>query len=232
MASGWSFRTAAGKDPVERLLRVKKGVRITEGDALYAGQRQRARILERTARGVDVDEAPFPDYSTKGPYYYYPNGRVGNSRFSDKQQRDAAARLLRKLTPGKTAQERKSVSGVRLTKSGKGLVFESYAGFKRWLGRKGVDLRGPRSPHMLQGIIVKAGGSQAGNRDAEIGVNDKNAPAGELVLGIYGDAAKRATGHNTGDGPGVQRRFFDASVKDVKQMIQDIHTRVKARLGA
>ena len=40
-----------------------------QGDVLYALERVKATILERTARGVDVDGAPFAPYSSKGPYY-------------------------------------------------------------------------------------------------------------------------------------------------------------------
>lgn len=37
----------------------------TEGDILYAMQRLRTRILERTAKGVDVEGRPFAPYSKK-----------------------------------------------------------------------------------------------------------------------------------------------------------------------
>ncbi|MFN3323420.1 MAG: hypothetical protein ACK5AZ_07990 [Bryobacteraceae bacterium] len=238
MASEVGFRSTRGGDPVERILKIRKAIKPTEGDLLYAGQRQRTRILDRTARGVDVDEHPFKPYSEKGPFYYYPNGRVGNSRFTDKQLKDAARRLFRKLTPGLTRKERaKGVEGIRLTRTGRGLVFDSYAAFKKWLGRAGVDLRGPRSPHMLQGIAVKTGNRQFAifGDQAVGGPDDMPNPADELVIGIYGEAAARATGHNKGkendaNATVPQRRFFGASASDAKQMIRDIYQRMRLRL--
>jgi hypothetical protein len=233
MASDVSFRSTRGGDPVERFLEIRKALEPTEGDLLYAGQRQRTRILDRTARGVDVDDHPFRPYSEKGPYYYYPNGRVGNSKFTDKQLKDASRRLLRKLIP-MSRKERAGRTDIRLTRTGRGLVFESYAAFKNWLGRHGVDLRGPKAPHMLQSIMVKAGNKSFGTYgDEAVGPNDRTAPADELLLGIYGDAAERGTGHNTGDnarGHLPKRRFFGASASDAKQMVADIYQRMTIRM--
>jgi len=192
------------------ITRWKAGVRITQADATYALQRQRTRILERTARGVDVDGSPFKPYSTKGPYYYYPNGRVGTSKFSDRQNRAAASRLKRKLQRGSVVSD----GGVKLTKSGKGLRFDSYAAFKRWLGRSVVDLFGPRAPHMLQALVIRVTGS----------------PVTEGRIGIYGAEASRASGHQYGTKRLPQRRFLGASADDRKLVISDVLGRIKARL--
>jgi hypothetical protein len=198
-------------DPAGVITRWKEGVKITQADATYALERQRTRILDRTARGVDVDGAPFKPYSTKGPYYYYPNGRVGTSKFSDRQNRAAASRLKRKLARGSVVSD----GGVKLTRSGKGLRFDSYAAFKRWLGRSVVDLFGPRAPHMLQALVVKIGG----------------APVTEGRIGIYGDEAARASGHQYGTRNLPKRRFLGASTEDLKLVVADILNRIKERLS-
>ena len=222
----WTLRTSSGTDPSQALLKLRKNAQPTQGDVLYAGQRQRTRILERTAKGIDVDESPFAPYSDKGPYYYYPNGSVGNSRFSDKQMKSAAKRLYSKLGKGKPGDGK-----MTLTRSGKGLRFESYAAFKSWMGRSGVDLRGPRAPHMLQAIVVKAGRMMFGSYgDTDVGLTEMPEPADELVIGIYGDAAERATGHNEGGRHLPRRRFFGASASDMKQMARDIYDRIALRL--
>jgi hypothetical protein len=181
-----------------------------EGDLLYAGQRQRARILERTAHGVDVDNVPFVPYSTRGPYYYKPHGRLGASVPLDVERR-SAKRMLRTIAPAMTDRQREE-AGVRLSRTGRSIVFrDGYAGFKRWLGRTTVDLRGPRAPHMLQGITVKVPAERS------------------ILLGIYGPAADRATGHNIGAGHLPRRRFFSASHADLKAMLEDMRVRMRAR---
>jgi hypothetical protein len=93
-------------------------------------------------------------------------------------------------------------------------VFESYAAFKSWLGRSTVDLRGPKAPHMLQGIITKVRG------------------AAELVIGVYGVMAARAQRHNEGDPKRKlpRRHWFAASVADQKKIVLDVYARMKSRL--
>jgi hypothetical protein len=204
------FKSSSGETP-ERVVR-KAAARwmSNESDLLYAGQRQRARILERTARGVDVNESPFAPYSTDRPYYYYPFGRVGRGVPTEAQKR-AAQRMLKKLVPGMSRAEA-AAAGVRLTRSGRGIRFEGgYGAFKRWLGRSTVDLRGPKAPHMLQAIMVKTPW-----RDT-------------LVMGIYGEFAARAEGHNRGTAHLPRRRFFGASDQDLREMINDIRAHMAAR---
>ncbi len=197
-------------DPSGVMARWKQAVQITPPDATYALERQKTRILERTARGVDVNGSPFAPYSTKGPYYYYPNGRVGTSNFTDRQNKAAASRLTRKLQSGSVRAD----SGVRLTRSGKGLRFDSYAAFKGWLGRSVVDLFGPRAPHMLQAMIVRISG----------------APVTEGRIGIYGQEAERASGHQYGTAKLPQRKFLGANIEDRGLVKDDILARIKARL--
>ena len=95
---GFSFRSTRGGDPVERIKQIKKAVQITADDILYAGQRQRTRILDRTRQGVDVNGSPFARYSTKGPYYYNPTG--GQAGRSLKSQKAAASRVKKKIEKG------------------------------------------------------------------------------------------------------------------------------------
>ena len=242
MASEATFRTTSGGTPVDLILKLRKAAQPTEGDLLYAGQRQRTRILDRTARGVDADGHPFAPYSENGPYYYYPNGRVGNAKYSDKQTKEAARRLWRKLASGKAQPRHKrgkenavgqaGKGDAWITRSGRGLGFSSYAAFKRWLGRSGVDLRGPRAPHMLQAILVKVGGLVAGERDEVVGPSDRATPASELRLGIYGDASERGKGQDRGSAKNhlPRRHFFGTSPGDAGQMVSDIYQRIKLRV--
>lgn len=205
------FKTSSGEAPEQAVRKAAARWMPNESDLLYAGHRQRARILERTARGVDVNESPFAPYSTKRPYYYYPFGRVGTRRVPTDTQKRAAQRMLKKLTPAMSRAEA-AAAGVRLTRSGRGIRFEGgYGAFKHWLGRSTVDLRGPKAPHMLQAIVVKTPW-----RDT-------------LLIGIYGEFAQRAEGHNRGTAHLPRRRFFGASDQDLREMVNDIRAHMAAR---
>lgn len=201
-------------NPAEVVARWQKAIQITAADAALAVNRQKTRILERTAKGLDVEGRAFAPYSRKGPYYHYPNGRAGSS-FTDRQNKSAAARLFRALKPGGAP---KWAGGIRKTRTGKGLVFDSYAAFKRWLGRTAVDLRGPRAPHMLQALVVKVAGAGA-------------AIVKEARIGLYGKEAARADGHQRGTGRLPKRKFLGASADDRKIMIGELMDRIKARMG-
>lgn len=209
-----TFKTSGGNDAAAFVAKLAKGMKPTQEDLLYAGQRQRTRILERTSRGVDVDEHPFKPYSDKGPYYYNPNGRLSASARRDipeKSQKSATRRFLNKIT---TKEERGNDGAPRLSRTGRTIRFESYAAFKKWLGRAVVDLRGSKAPHMLQAIVMKGRGPR------------------EVVLGIYGEAAARGQGHNEGNDAMrlPKRRFFDFSKSDVKAIIRDVQARIRARI--
>jgi hypothetical protein len=165
-------------------------------DVELAVEEQKTRILERTARGVDFEERAFAPYSEKGPYYYYPNGRISKvqgsqqSRAATLKQNAAAAKRFH----GKINQGRGTKLG-QLTPGG-GIKFASYAEFKRALGRANVDLLGPRAPHMLQAVIKAVRGSM------------------EVVLGVYGDKGAIAAGHNKGTKALPQRKWFGISDAD------------------
>lgn len=199
----------------------------TTGDLLYAGQRQRDRILQRTQEGKDYLGQTFHPYSTNGPVYYYPS--------KDAKNRSAGKnRFAKKL--GIPAKKEVAKEGYTARRTSLGIKFSSYAALKYFLGRSNVDLRGVSAPHMLQAMIVKVGGFVLG----EINSNSVSSPntigdrsnASELIIGIYGDEAGRASGHNEGNPKKKlpKRRFLDASEEDRNLILQDIVARVAARV--
>ncbi len=171
--------------------RLDREIKLTEADFLYAGNRQKARILNRTQAGVDINSTAFAPYSTKGPYYWYPGRGQG-----DKRRRSAAGRAAKK------------VGGTRTRL---GVKFASYADFKSQLGRGTVDLTGPSAPHMLQAIVVQG------------------RPDGFLV-GIYGNEADRAEGHNIGFGRLPKREFFGFGPQDEAAILVDLEKFIAMRL--
>lgn len=202
-----------GGDPEVAIANLKKKYTITSRAAQFAVDRQMARMLKRTdpgTGGVDVNGAPFEPYGETGPYYYNPNAndkaeifgagalariRSGKSTFkseAEKRQLSSLSRLQKKI-------------GGTISRSRKSLKFASYGAFKRALGRSGVDLRGPRAPHMLQAVISKV-----------------EHAARQMIIGVYDrEKAKLARIHNTGSGV-PKRRWFAASRKELKDMISDI----------
>lgn len=206
----------------------KKAVPTT-GDLLFAVERHKSRILERTLRGVDADEKPFAPYSEKGPYYYYPTGADGK-RGTAKQQKSRVNRLLKKtqhVADYLFEQGSDSAGGVK-TKSGRGIRYQSYADFKRSLGRAGVDLTGPKAPHMLQAILSEAGGVEG--RGREPGLTQNEEPATSASLRIEGEAAKRAAGHNQGAKHLPQRQFLAIGREDQGEFVGDLLSRARERL--
>ncbi|CAB4130862.1 hypothetical protein UFOVP130_40 [uncultured Caudovirales phage] len=235
-----TFTTSSGGSPERLVIDIGARAVPTQGDALFAAERQKTRILERTLSGRDVDGRPFEPYSQNGPYYYYPNGRVGRTKIEASKNKAAVSRFLRKINRHSAEAEMFGAdtgTGGRKTRDGQGIRFESYADFKASLGRGGVDLRGPRAPHMLQAIAVGVGIARVvSNTEPVIGINDNPAPANEVTIGIYGDEAGRATAHNTGNNPRWkgkhQRKFFGVSTADIAAMGKDIIGRCEARLRA
>lgn len=232
---------------------IEKAAHPTVGDLLYAGQRERSRILARTARGIDADETAFAPYSTNGPYYYYPNkGSSARGRAA------SAGALARKLGVAKTGTTGFGLTkGASYSKAGTfthksqgawhnasrtrlGIKFSSYAAFKQFLGRGGVvDLRGIKAPHMLQAMIVKVGGITIFNEDGSTsevqgelftGDSSNNQLASEIIIGIYGDEAERAEGHNQGTRNLPRRHFLGASDRDKILILGDIARRVGMRM--
>ena len=208
----------------ERLRRMPNEVKLDAGDKLYVGERQRARILERTGRGVDVDGQAFRPYS-KRRFYWSPNSRmrahlnkrVGNLRAGEsirvheeieRRTKRSVKRYFRIFTKG---EKFKKGAAPYVTASGMSICFPGgYDQFKRSLGRSAVDLRGVSAPHMLQAIQVR--------------------PTGDGVkLGIFGEKGALAAKHNTGKGA-PKREFFGVSRKDERDAAADALGRVRAKL--
>lgn len=206
-------------------LRVGKAIQPTTGDLLEVLARQQSRILERTERGLDYQGRPFAAYSSRGPYYYYPSGPVGQTRTAQARKNGKA---------GVARMARLGLGGTR-TRSGFGLRFSSYRAFKLgYLGRSNVDLRGARAPHMLQQIVMQVGSVRVapGSQTGALGPSDRPQPATRGTLGIYGEAGARAAGHNEGTRRLPQRRFFDMSDKDIDDAAELLLDRATARLLA
>ncbi len=207
-----------GSDPIAVIDAAIKVAEPTVGDLLYAGQRQRTRILERTAKGVDVNETSFHPYSSRGPVYYYPGKGAKN-------RRAAVTRTARKL--GIRLKGGPNQKGVGVTRLG--IKFPNYAAMKAAFGRTVVDLRGLSAPHMLQAVLVKVAGVIVGGTDSQADFTNKQ-PANEIILGIYGEEGARASGHNEGRGHLPKRKFFGASDSDKTLVLADILTRVSFRV--
>ncbi len=235
--SNATFRTPSGGDPVAYILQLAADVVPTQGDALYAAQRQRTRIVERTLNRVDCNGQAFEPYSQNGPYYYYPNGRVGRNKVERAKNKRAVSRLLGIMSDVSFDREMYGIgrsSGGIATRGGEGIRFESYADFKLSLGRAGVDLMGPKAPHMLNALAVGTGFDRSTGGDVSIGIRSRMDPGTQIVIGIYGDEAGRATAHNTGESPRWknkhQRQFLGASETDLQAMVDDIQGRCIARI--
>jgi hypothetical protein len=223
-----SFTDDRGRDAGRFFEELERVSQPTVGDLLYAGNGLKSRILLRTERGVDFQGRPFAPYSSSRPYYYYPSRGA-------KYRKAAVSRQFKKVLAGK----RTSV----------GIKYDGgYAEFKlRGLGRSNVDLRGPKAPHMLQAIVVTSDGVRlavqarrtnafttgngGGTQNQQPPLNSDPQPARQLIIGIYGDEADRAEGHNEGTGSLPRRRFFDASDRDIELMQEDIADRIEARWG-
>ncbi len=191
-----SVRIVLSKDPTLALVLESGKLALTENELKQIGERQIGRIQERTSRGIDIRGKAFAPYSSTGYYYFYPAG-PNRSKLSRKR---AAARLQR-------------IVGGNLTRSGQGVRFESYAAFKRALGRgPNVDLMGPRAPHMMQSMVAWVEG-------------------GHLVIGFYDpEKARIAKAHNTGNRRLPKREFFGVSDEERDLIRTDAAQAVKDRL--
>lgn len=234
--SGWEIKTPTGQTLMNYVQGIINAVEVTEEDLLYAGERFKADMLERTAKGIDVNGKPFAPYSTKGPYYFYPGDRGSRPSTQFMGNKAAGLGMSKSAIKGAIAREIKSRDrfyrkiglkgqystfnlggmGTGEGSAGKtfaaGIKFSSYAAFKASLGRSNVDLMGPFAPHMLQKIVVSSRSMV-------------------LIVGIYDDeSAAIAKGHNEGAGNLPQRRFFDVSSSDVGMMQQAVLDRIAARI--
>lgn len=245
-------RMEDGESMLSFFRRLPLEYQITQGDLLMAGNWKKTRILQLTEEGYDFEQNPFAPYSDRGPYYYRPGntGRreVGGSLKSLSElnrlrsfgrqygadtseidriikSRKASARRFFAVTQRGPSYQRKSgaLTGVSIK-------YESYGDFKfRGLGRKNVDLTGPRAPHMLQALVVSVDGTQFG-RSGDIALRGLREPAATVAIGIYGEEADRAEGHNEGAGNLPRRRFIDATDEDIDYMANMIADRAIRRV--
>ncbi len=214
------FTTNSGKDPSRSFELAADAMKVTVGDLALAGQLIRSDIRESTAKGYDVYGSQFAPYSTKGPDYYSPSRAGGKfARVDDKKAKSAAARLVRKLDQGS------------LSSTGRTIKFASYAAFKAAFGRTNVDLQGVVAPHMLDAIVVSVDGHPM--RDSG---GSQKATTATVTVGIYGEEAKRASGHNFGTRTLPRRKFFaisDRVYKRIGEVLLDrIGTRVRRAFGS
>lgn len=191
------------------------------------GQVFRSRIRERTFKGLDANGTPFTPYSTRGPYYLYPNRESGALRgvkatAATRQARATAARNRQKKTGGQ-----RTPYGIR---------YDSYAAAKAAHGVANVNLYGmEQHTHMLDTMLVKVGGMEAAQSfegadfGSEFAAFEGNTAAQELTLGFYGPEAERAKGQNEGNRKTPQREFFALNGEDLKLAEKAIGERMIAR---
>jgi hypothetical protein len=191
---------------------------VTVGDLLYVGKGYRTRIRERTFSGVDVNGTPFAAYSTKGPFYLYVN-------------RDATTSRAARATASKSRHRATGLIGFRTPT---GIRYESYAAAKSAHGA-GVNLYGmEQHPHMLDLMIVRAGGAETTAADdfdfgSELEAFESSQECTALALGFYGDEAERARGNNEGTATIPQRNFFALNADDLSWGEQAIAQRMLIR---
>ena len=208
---------------------------VTTGDQLYIGQMFRTRIRQRTNEGIDTNGAPFVPYSTKGPYYFYPNaGAVGNVR-GPLASTDPGMRASVWKARSTAARNRYSKTGKVGTRTPVGIKYASYAEAKAVHGRSTVDLYGMEQHiHMLDTMVVQAGGTQINYDEPDFGgefsASENIAECFEVTLGFYGPEAERAKGNNEGTAKLPQREFFALSQEDLQLAEQTIGERIEARL--
>jgi hypothetical protein len=90
-----TFRGPSDSDPIAAIRTLRVAVQPTEGDMLYALERQRTRILQRTAAGMDVNGAAFTPYSAG---YAKQKSRYGRGGTVDLRGRNAPNMLQAMVT--------------------------------------------------------------------------------------------------------------------------------------
>lgn len=213
-----------GQDPRTAIrMDIHAATTVTVGDLLFCGQIFRSRILARTAKGLDVNGAPFVGYSQRGPYYFYPNREAGTVRFGEGS---ASPQIKARAARRTAAANRYKKTGKLGVRTPYGIRYASYGAMKAALGRSTVDLFGAEQhTHMLNCLLVKCGGVELPqSADAflhdtgEMAAFEQNQPASQLALGFYGPEAERAKGHNEGvPSRGLPKReFFGLSQEDLQ----------------
>ncbi len=218
--------TSGGKSVTDFIVRVQKAYTPTAGDALHAGAFQVSRLSKRTDSGHDAEGKIFAPYSKNGPYYYNPNGRVNPA-----ERRQIS--LKSQKTKVTNALKNRGIKGAQKSSTGKSIRFENYAAYKRWTGARNVNLRGPSAPGMRDAIQMKAGGRTfyPNERRSMFSVTSNRTHVSELRIGVYGDEAKKATGHQYGN-PATKlpkRQFLGATGSDLRSMTDEMMQHMRAR---
>ncbi len=73
---GMSFKTSSGGDPLSIIVPIRQALEVNAEDMRYMIERQKARIIDRTTRGVDVNGRTFVGYS---PAYAKRRSKSGRS---------------------------------------------------------------------------------------------------------------------------------------------------------
>jgi hypothetical protein len=223
MSAAAATFTAPGGEPAGTAIRYELQILtgVTIGDLLYVGHVFRARIRQRTLAGIDVNGAPFRPYSTKGPYYFYPNRDVGSTR---------RISGTRSLTRDQIRGARATAAANRFAKTARigirtpfGIRYESYAAAKAAHGVPTVNLYGmEQHTHMLDTMVVKVGGMEIDQAAGEflgsgsdLAAFEQNTPANQLLVGFYGPEAERAKGQNEGNSKTPARKFFALNADDL-----------------
>lgn len=227
---GATFKTGSGGSPVAYMLSVEKAAQPTAGDLLYAGQRERTRILNRTTKlGVDVDGVTFQHYNTTRPYYDYPGGRVGKTTTQRIASRNRDFRSVVNREDILHSVGRLHGAGAKKTRLG--IRYDSYQAYKfQGLGRAVVDLMG-RNARMVRAVLVKVGAIQA-QADIVVGPTAYPQPATSVTIGLYGEEAIRGSAHNEGvPGRLPRRHWFGANPQDLRAMEREILERRELALA-
>jgi hypothetical protein len=196
---------------------------------LYVGEGYRADIRERTFAGVDVDGAAFAPYSERGPYYFYANKDAASGRTAAGRQARATASKNRFAKTGSI--------GVRTST---GIRYESYGAAHAAHGSPTPNLYGmEQHPHMLDAIVVRAGGSEINQAGSAFmaGASDMDAfmanqPCNSLEMGFYGDEALRAQGNDEGTRTSPARHFFGLNAGELAKGEARVARRLMIRAAA
>jgi hypothetical protein len=245
MAAAASFVAADGSDARTSIrLEIVRLSTITAGDLLYIGQFFRARILERTSKGVDVNGAPFTPYSTRGPYYFYPNANSAGSVRGYLAPSDKGILADVQHARSTAAKNRFAKTGGIGKRTPYGIRYDSYAAAKAAHGDSTVNLFGmTQHTHMLNTMMVRAGGVEApaldsalaqlgSSPDPSIAAFENSTPAHQLTIGFYGPEAERAKGNNEGAGKLPKREFFALSQEDLALSSAAVSERIFQRAKA
>ena len=247
--------TGPGGQPASAFIRrLILAARPTAGDCLLAGQIGRSNIRKRTLAGESAEGAGFVPYSEKGPFYFYPNkDAVGSIRGASatvlKARATAAKGRWGALRLGKGV---KSLTGSSLKRGGLfgasrtrvGIKFASYAAAKAAHGGDTVNLYGmEQHPHLLDGMIVKAGSAMSdpsqemqdfgfAQNEASMlnSVSAYSEPCDAFYIGVYDERSARGRGHNDGTSRLPRRHWLGLSEADMIIMRGTVIKRQQARM--